>query len=1487
MQEPQSTSNSQLSELSSLKPLDFVNYINENYPKLFSITTPQTIFNPKLRNSKSYLKHPLFQLSQKKQILASISKRKVPITSCCVKNDHLFLGDSDGNIYMYLYKSEINKQQFKSPEPRTDSNLAIKHMDISEDGLYLLAGYANGDIDLWEINTKKYLYTVKSVHHSEITSIKFLSVTSNKQFDFISCDIDCNCYKVNISSFFFTYKHSYTPIETNTLNPFYAMELYQLSLEKTTKNVGNNLWNMDNFVNNVTNLVNVVSGVNVNVKLVYICVLCSLDNVFVFYIDNNEITKIGDLQKPDFVNYNNICPDIAIGEGEVPDGAVMNNLFGIKETTPKKCTKQKKESLMLAISWGNIIYFYSIDIKEILKGGTVKLNQTPCGHYNNKATINRIGFLSSSLLFIIDQETNNNLTIIHTSQIPPDEFKKHAKHLYKRAITEQTTLLDNNIYANKIADKVTGNVYYSYKEFILYDNKCIFFISENKIYGGELTTYVKYVNLLNDNLDWESSLRLAVDLYNGKIHSFPDIPANDKERQDNLKQFMEDLIKYYIDNILHKIQNNGEQQDKELINSMTNAIDYCLQIENGDFIFSNLLSIYDKKGFTDKFVKALEPFIFNNKFKDIYLSEQSTLSLFMAYFTRKENSLLIHLATHINEKSLNTPLIKNMCFKFNLFQILCYIFNNNTNTNNNNDEILNLIENMFNYLSKKTSNKTNEIFSYYNMFVNKGLTYIEDTFEYVGHYLLWYINLLITKHTLFNNDLFIKIYIWLLSQKVFPVLVCFDSYSLFQLIEKILIQDEIKNSIINYDKTQIEEITKKYQPIKLDGEHPFNKFTDISETVNYIISITKQNTSFYGITDMFMFLIRISIHDTTIVNKENIMHAIISVLSPHREIRKHSYEDLYDKFAYHGIQLKQNTTESNTSDTTSIKLIQLESIDEKYIEEISSNIIQLIKSDYNLDENEISKLIKVCDYPAFILIKINLLDKNHRYLECLDLFIKNANTIKSEKIFKWIDELLLSLKQQHNTIDLNNFNNKLILQIENLANIDKPKLKTIINKWYTTSQKVLIIQQLTNNPQLQLEFIGMILNDLNSKDSLYLINQQSNLDIKEIQKILMLQLNLLVNLGMHSEIFPSIKKNSQYYPLIECIEFCIEHQIYDACMYLYKITDQHEKALQIAMKDMDNKYEKLINSQNQDDLITQNIECFNEIFISCVKICEDCSDTIFQINDEVNYNNTNTDNDNNEKTSPTNNNEDKSIWFTLLDKIYIYHSETHKYTNKEVHEYMSQILNKFLEKMCLYVQIRLVINEMASKHKEIEIKEFKQILNKILCSFRTLTSILTSVKKTRGTFLYISVFDYMKQNRQGKEFTTKLCSYCNKRIDYVHETNDHILLFNCGHILHSKCSKKLLLYDKIPICFTCKQTEIDESVKNDYISNDDYNKMTYFKKKIKRKWNNEQSYQGLINKTEEEIERVHKEEEKKMRLKSLKDFDRKYLEQSSMLDDIL
>jgi hypothetical protein len=218
---------------------------------------------------------------------------------------------------------------------------------------------------------------------------------------------------------------------------------------------------------------------------------------------------------------------------------------------------------------------------------------------------------------------------------------------------------------------------------------------------------------------------------------------------------------------------------------------------------------------------------------------------------------------------------------------------------------------------------------------------------------------------------------------------------------------------------------------------------------------------------------------------------------------------------------------------------------------------------------------------------------------------------------------------------------------------------------------------------------------------------------------------------------------------------------------------------------------------------------------------------------------------------------------------------------------MSQILNKFLEKMCLYVQIRLVINEMASKHKEIEIKEFKQILNKILCSFRTLTSILTSVKKTRGIFLYISVFDYMKQNRQGKEFTTKLCSYCNKRIDYVHETNDHILLFNCGHILHSKCSKKLLLYDKIPICFTCKQTEIDESVKNDYISNDDYNKMTYFKKKIKRKWNNEQSYQGLINKTEEEIERVHKEEEKKMRLKSLKDFDRKYLEQSSMLDDIL
>jgi hypothetical protein len=92
------------------------------------------------------------------------------------------------------------------------------------------------------------------------------------------------------------------------------------------------------------------------------------------------------------------------------------------------------------------------------------------------------------------------------------------------------------------------------------------------------------------------------------------------------------------------------------------------------------------------------------------------------------------------------------------------------------------------------------------------------------------------------------------------------------------------------------------------------------------------------------------------------------------------------------------------------------------------------------------------------------------------------------------------------------------------------------------------------------------------------------------------------------------------------------------------------------------------------------------------------------------------------------------------------------------------------------------------------------------------------------------------------------------------------------------------VFGKHPICVACKQNEIDESVANDFQGRGEYRKLTFFgKRKGKNKKKSVKENDGVKM---EEMLQEDKEEEKNMKLKSLKDIDKKYLEQCYMLDVI-
>ena len=94
-------------------------------------------------------------------------------------------------------------------------------------------------------------------------------------------------------------------------------------------------------MSNATNLINAVRGINVNFKNVYIYVFCSNDKVVVTYTDK-DMYQIKEFPEPDYVSENDICQDVAIWKGGIPENAVMDNLFEASSKTQSNQRNLKK-----------------------------------------------------------------------------------------------------------------------------------------------------------------------------------------------------------------------------------------------------------------------------------------------------------------------------------------------------------------------------------------------------------------------------------------------------------------------------------------------------------------------------------------------------------------------------------------------------------------------------------------------------------------------------------------------------------------------------------------------------------------------------------------------------------------------------------------------------------------------------------------------------------------------------------------------------------------------------------------------------------------------------------------------------------------------------------------------------------------------------------------------------------------------------------------
>ena len=1453
-----------LKQYEDLSPINLVDTVERYYHTFLPNQNKDNLNILSSYKSKTNVKFQLIDFSLKKELTKKLESKLQTIQTIKIYGDYLFVADNSGSIFMYSVSKEL---ELKVMTPPGNINYFATSIDVSPTAEFIIAGYSNGYIILWDTKKPSVVYTIKDLHNSRIILSQFSQIIEKKKFEIISSDMSGKLLKIVLTLSIFKKSVQDFMIYKDDV-PTYAITQF-----KPLRN-----------------------------KQIVIGAFCNINKIRV-YILRPIFISFFEIERPDCYDENfTDIPDISFGWGCEPFESEDEYSQMKLDDTPRQ------NQILLAVAWGQVIRIYSLSIK----GEDIILNgEGPKSYFINNSSVIRLGFISPSIIYFFDKKAE--VKIINTAYTQYGEYhqEKKGEFIYnKRALVEEGKIVDPNLIKLNVSNDNKRELF-CFRYFINNMSKCIYLCTQKGFYLGKVLNFDECIYNLVKEDDWLGAMSLTIDIYQGNITSFPDIPFIRKQRIKILKPFLIDLLSKYIDfNLAESDKSEGKNID---LNQCINVvIEFCIGVKEIDYLFKTVEKSFRNKGKSDLFYHLLEPFIFNDLLNQDIITEESLISLYTTYKGNKNLPILQHLFTHINFNSLQSITIRKIAFKENLFSLMVLIFSNSKGYKN----LFLPVAKMYKVFEEKIKNTENLKYrSYVETYGNdniKGISLMEDSIEYIGHKLLWYIDMSIkgNKFSLGMDANLLKfdtsskdyqsfiglIYYWILQEDVFINLIRFDSYSFLNIIGYFLTDQFLLNIIKNYDfdefdKSMIEKMIneddvnfiKDNEPIK--GEDKNNKaekeenkstleYNNTNAIINYIIQITEKEKGFFLEIDLGILILKYIYkysEKTPIPSsiKKKVTESFKKCLTfydDYKKIYETSPNEVEDIFNCHKVKKIDPIDKKNNS----------------FYKEIYKALRDLLDSSYKWKKDDLSKSLEAGKTCPFTLVKIRLYEYTKNFSECINHYLdeNNEGEVFSEDIFAWLQRMFQAFSRKNdelNEVDFNNLQQSVIDNVGKLAKISIQKTNKIIRQFYGNDQKIIIIHKLDDAPLLQYEFIKQLLSptkggggrleeikneDEENNEENDIINSKKN---ESLCNILLLEIDLLIKLKKYNEVLPSVREQLIIYPRVypkeKCLQKCLENNINDAAILIYQSMGEIEKALELTRNSVEKAFDDYINNNN-DDTYKKFVDELN----LRIKICEDTSEYMEKNNffiDNKKYI---------ENKSKITQKEVESIWFTVLKQLYDFEKRSNG--NKDIEKHIQENINDLLRKMCLHVKLRNIIETVTNTHKDSQYKEFKNILSDMIKSNNNFNRILSNTMIIMKNCISKSEEARRLGSVKGNFYNYDKCDVCNKFID--DNKNEIISCFGCGHQSHENCAYRER-EDYESECNICKQSEIMDHYAN-------LKKIKKIQKEEDKK--EEEDKNNIIINIEEENE--NKEEEniygtRDEKIKKLNDYDLLYKE---MLDNL-
>ena len=795
---------------------------------------------------------------------------------------------------------------------------------------------------------------------------------------------------------------------------------------------------------------------------------------------------------------------------------------------------------------------------------------------------------------------------------------------------------------------------------------------------------------------------------------------------------------------------------------------------------------------------------------------------------------------------------------------------------------------MYKVFEEKIKEKENyEFKSYVDTFGNddiKGINLMEESTEYIGHKLLWYIdmslkgkkfslgmdvNLLKFDKESKDYEYFVAlIYFWIVQENIFLNLIKFDSYSFLNILSLFYSDSTLLNIIKSFDFNQFSEsmIAKlsdekeikflkdiKAQP-PIDSTNPSVPsiesdnapkkqtldYNNILAVINHIIQITQNISDFFINIDLSIFIIKFAFR----YSEKTPLPAAFKKKVTESFKKCLTFYDEYNK-------LKETSPNEVKDIFNCHKVNKLSEIKTKnfFFNEIYRALRDLIDSNYKWKKDDLNSIIEIGKNSPYTLVIIRLYEYIKNFGEVLNCYLNTDNNIEfqSEDVFAWLQRMFQSFSRKNedlNEVDFKNLQQTVVDNVSKLAKLSLTKTNKIIKQFYTNDQKIIIIHKLDDAPLLQYEFIKQLLTPTrggggrleevksDEKNSESDENDSSkNTKNESLSNILLTEIELLIKLEKYKEVLPSVKeKLSLYpnaYPKEKSLQKCLENNINDAAVLLYQSLGQTDKAIELTKNSVEKAFEDYMKEKGD-----EKYQKFIEELNLRIKICEDTSEFI----EKNNIFNDENINDDKVKISQK---EIEDIWFNVLYQLYDF--EKKGTSDENIVKNIKENINQLLRKMCLHVKLRNIIEVVINKREDSPFKDFQNILCEMIQSNNNFNRILTNTMIIMKNCAITSEEEMLQECVKGNCYNNEKCDVCQKLKD--DKKNEKIFCFGCGHQCHEFCAfNKNDEYESE--CPICKEKEIidepilkfnkDKIINNNIIDEKDKNEINNEENKIKK-----------------------------------------------------